>query len=91
MTKSEEYCVIITKKLAEIFDGNGKLTIDMDELKEGENMNHFFLAFLMSSSQYLELFFGKELDILEVSYIMNRLAVQEILEHGGFSGKEFTL
>lgn len=76
--KEDKYAFIIVGKIRELFDENSDgVTIDNQELKEGENLTHFIhaLANLAPAFIFSEMT-GDKKGILSFNHLANGLVVQ---------------
>jgi hypothetical protein len=75
--KYEEYAALMLLQINEMFDEDCENHIDLDEVSEGDNANHFThaLSTLMPMLMIGRLT-GNKLDPLEMNYMANRLASQ---------------
>lgn len=72
-----QYAVMLSGKIAEIFDEESEYHIDQEELQEGDNITHFFhaLANIMPNHLFNEIT-GDDKNSLEFNHIANQLVFQ---------------
>lgn len=75
--KHNEYALKILEKLSELVDEDNDDCLDLEELKEGDNMTDFSYALLcVAPSFLLQKLTGREDNILQSNHIANQLIYQ---------------
>lgn len=75
--KHFEYAALITAKLAELFSEDSDVRIDMNELREGDNLESFFHALsTLAPTVLFNDMTGSDEDVLGFNHLANRLCFQ---------------
>jgi len=75
--KELQYAALLTQKISEIFDEDSDIHIDQEELKEGDNLTHFFHALSnIVPTHFFNVITGDEKNNLEFNHIANQLIFQ---------------
>ena len=72
-----QYTAIIVEAISKLIEEDGELSIDKEELFEGDNLTGFFHALAnVAPSCLYDAMTGNNVDILEFNHIANKLVFQ---------------